>query len=685
MHLDLKGRIGNTKLSVSNGLHPLFETISNSIHAIEEAKEKKGLIEVEVVRQAPASGLFVEEPAANLPILGFVVHDNGIGFTDANFKSFQTSDTTKKRAKGGKGVGRFIWLKAFDRIEVESIFKEGTKFFRRTFDFQLSDKGVEKEQVAEVAEVADASRKTVVRLTGFKAEYRQHPSCPKSAATIARRIVEHFLESFILDTCPKIRVRDDREQTDIDLNQLFTTEMRLDVQSKDFQVKGNKFHVTHVRLLGPQDMKHSLSFCAHKRSVKAELLANHLPNLETALTEPEGEKKFVYAGYVSGPPLDMAVNSERTRFDMLDQSADTVFTGELCWQDIVDAAVAKVKDFLEPYTRPLNEAKKERIRTFVATEAPQYRPLLKHKADRIDALRSNLTDQQLDVELYQIGQEWDLELRAEYRKLLDEKDETATSQEEFRQRYERFLDDWNEAGISKLARYVVHRKATLDLLEERRRLKDDDMYHLEDAIHEIVFPLKKTTEDVRIENMNLWIIDEKLAYHFFLASDKPLNQIAEAIEVDSTERPDLLIFDRPFAFADAGPPFSAIVIIEFKRPARNDYSEKKEKNPILQVYDYIGLLKEGKAKDRRGVPISVPDHLPIYAYIVCDITPTLQKQARDYQLTRTPDSLGYFGYHKEFGAYIEVISFDKLIDDAKRRNRILFEKLGLHGEATPPM
>ena len=78
-----------------------------------------------------------------------------------------------------------------------------------------------------------------------------------------------------------------------------------------------------------------------------------------------------------------------------------------------------------------------------------------------------------------------------------------------------------------------------------------------------------------------------------------------------------------------------------------------------------------------------PDHLPIYAYVICDLTPTLQKQARDLQLTRTPDSQGYYGYHKEYGAYIEVISFDKLIDDAQRRNKILFDKMGLHGEATP--
>ena len=680
MDLDLSGRIGNTRLPLSNGLYPLFEAISNSIHAIDEAKEKKGLIEIEIIRATPTPTLLGDEAVAVQPIQGFVVHDNGSGFTDANYKSFRTSDSTRKRTKGGKGVGRFLWLKAFDRIAVESVFEQSGKSHRRTFEFQLSASGVENEAVVEVPR---APRKTSVRLIGFKVEYRQHQSCPKAAATVARRIVEHFLESFILDTCPKIKLRDDQEQTDLDLNQMFSTEMLLDVASKDFKVRDKQFHLTHVRLLTPLDIPHSISFCAHKRSVKTEQLSRHLPNMETALTEPKGEKKFVYTGYVSGGTLDATVNAERTRFDLLDQTADTLIADELGWQEILDAAVDQAGEFLKPFTRPLNEAKKDRIKQFVTAQAPQYRPLLKHKPERIDALRSNLTDDQLDVALYQIGQEWDSDLRGEYRKLLAQSDETTTSKDEFRRRYERFLEEWNESGISKLARYVVHRKATLAFLDERRGLKGDGKYPLEDAIHEIIFPLKKTTEDVRVENMNLWIIDEKLAYHYFLASDKPLNQISEAIEVDSKERPDLLIFNRPFAFADGAPPFSAIVIIEFKRPARDDYSAKEEKNPILQVYDYIGLLKDGKAKDRRGVPISVPPHLPIYAYIVCDLTPTFQRQAKDYQLTSTPDSQGYFGYHKEYGAYIEVISFDKLIDDAKRRNKILFDKMGLQGDAPP--
>jgi hypothetical protein len=286
MDLDVKGKVSNTKLPLSNGLHPLFEAISNSIHAIEEAKETNGLIEVDIVREKPLPGFSADDTTINLPISGFVIQDNGVGFNDANFKSFETSDSTRKKTKGGKGVGRFLWLKAFERVEIESIFDRSGKYFKRSFDFQLTEKGVDKELV----EHTDAtSRKTTIWLTGFKSEFRQHQSCPKSALTIARRIVEHFLESFILDTCPKIRISDNTEHSDFDLNDLFKRDMRLDVAAKDFQIKGKKFHITHVRLLVPHDLQHSISFCAHKRSVKTEVLSKTLPNLESALTEPDSE------------------------------------------------------------------------------------------------------------------------------------------------------------------------------------------------------------------------------------------------------------------------------------------------------------------------------------------------------------------------------------------------------------
>ncbi len=41
------------------------------------------------------------------------------------------------------------------------------------------------------------------------------------------------------------------------------------------------------------------------------------------------------------------------------------------------------------------------------------------------------------------------------------------------------------------------------------------------------------------------------------------------------------------------------------------------------------------------------------------------------------DGLGYFGFNNSAKAYIEVMSFDGLVNSATERNRAFFDKLGL--------
>src|SRR5689334_9498110 len=114
--LDLLGRINNTQVPRSKPLLPLFEAVVNSFQAIEElgkdAKERRIEISVERSPILPEHG--------DGEIDGFRITDTGIGFTDANFDAFLTSDTRNKVLKGGKGVGRFSWLKVFEYAEIES-------------------------------------------------------------------------------------------------------------------------------------------------------------------------------------------------------------------------------------------------------------------------------------------------------------------------------------------------------------------------------------------------------------------------------------------------------------------------------------------------------------------------------------------------------------------------------------
>ena len=147
----------------------------------------------------------------------------------------------------------------------------------------------------------------------------------------------------------------------------------------------------------------------------------------------------------------------------------------------------------------------------------------------------------------------------------------------------------------------------------------------------------------------------------------------DIIESESKQRPDIIIFDCPFALVEDESPFKSVVIIEFKKPGRAEYG--KDKNPIDQVYDYVRQVKEGKAKDKDGRLINVSENTPFYAYIMCDLVPKIRKLAENADLTKTPDNMGYFGYNKSLATYVEIISFDKLAQDSKKRNKILFDKL----------
>jgi hypothetical protein len=299
--------------------------------------------------------------------------------------------------------------------------------------------------------------------------------------------------------------------------------------------------------------------------------------------------------------------------------------------------------------------------------------LLKHKADRLDAIPANTPDDRLDLELYKIDQEYDAELRVRYVELLSEGDPDAGKVAQHRAEMEQFTEEWNEHGMAKLARHVAYRKATLRFLYHRLKIKA-----LEESMHEVVFPLRSTSDDVRADQMNLWILDEKLAYHFYLASDMKFKKMKDAIEIESDDRPDIAIFDRPIAFTDSDEPFRSISIVEFKKPERDDYPEKSsKKNPISQVGNYADLLRSGKAKDRHNNTLNVGPNVPIYAYIVCDLTPTLRNIAKLSQLTPTPDDDGYFGFHVPYRVYMEIMSYKKLLGDAKLRNERFFDELGV--------
>lgn len=664
LQLDLKGKIRNTKLPVANALWPLFEAVVNSIHAIEDSKTADGRIDITIERDLilPAGeGIDRRLP----PIKSFTVIDNGIGFNDDNLKSFLTSDSTHKAVKGAKGVGRFIWLKAFDAVRVESDFYAEGKLLRRQFDFCLTQNGIENYRM----EPSNATRScTSVKLDGFLLDYEQR--CPSRPDTIAARLIEHCLITFFNDTCPHIVLHDNGQV--IELNALFKETVKAASQVETYNIKQHPFRIIFSRVYGADAAKHRLHFCANGREVFHEGVASHAPDFAKRLQDADG-KPFACLAYVSGAYLDGNVNLERTAIAFKDDDG-LDYPDLLSRNELVREAIDRMKHHFRLELEETRVEKIERIRTYINTRAPRYRPLLTYWPHLLDQVGVGLSDERLDVELHRLMYLVEADLR-ERGQRLREATRDIRKTEKYRQDHKAFAAQVTDVGAGKLAEYVIHRGAIISLLDQSIQQDEDGRFCLEEDIHEIFFPMRSTSQQVTQEHQNLWLIDERLAFHHYLASDIPLRKIEPAV-LESGERPDLIVFNNPIAFSENSHSFSSIVIVEFKRPERDSYPAD-EKNPIEQVLGYVELLQEGKAKDRGGKTVNLPTGLPFYAYIVCDLTPKLKRAALNASLTPAPDGQGYFGFNPGRGAYVEVISYQKLLADAKRRNQILFDKLSL--------
>jgi len=654
---------------------PLFEAIANSFNAIQEAQEKKGKITITIVREKKQQALSTKGKgkAERLPtheqVTGCIVEDNGGGFNDANLKSFKEAYSDFKQASGGKGIGRILWLKAFESAQVNSVYEEGGKRWQRTFPFALDN-----DTEPDTKETID-KRKTTVELVHYRPDYKKH--CPTGFNTIARRIIAHFIESFILDSCPEIWLKDD--SNNVSLNRYFKNELRLDSKQTTFALNGHKFKVEHLCLAALPETTHEIHCCAGipARSVTTTELRELIPALRQNLVHKSG-KQFVYAAYVSGKPLEDNLDEFRSRFDIPDEKSVLGQNQELTWQGILRKVAESSDEFLHDYLKPVRDKNNSRIKQYIVDHEPKYRPLAKHRPQWFDRIAPGLNDDDLSIELYKLSKEYDIELLKARPKITAAQKAVTGSIAAHKEKFKAFLREWNDQGMSKLADYIIHRKSTLEFFDESLRLMPTDRYAAESQIHTIICPMRSTSDDVPAEQMNLWIIDERLTYHAYLASDKEMKSL-EPVSTDSTQRPDLILFNCALAFTDKD--FSSIVIVEFKRPMRTEYEDNE--NPIQQVLDYIDTLRLGNPKplDHSGRPMKILETTPFYAFIVCDITPKLERYMRQHDFVGAADEGTYYKYiGQKYNVFIHVISFNRLSDDSKKRNQVFFDKLRLHFE-----
>jgi hypothetical protein len=604
-------------------------------------------------------------------ILGFKVTDNGIGFNDANMTSFETLDTDYKASQGCRGVGRLLWLKAFKHIHISSTFSaDGTVLKSRKFSFTAAS-GVDGVSLEDAP--LDAEPETSVYLDGFAQEYRDKSA--KTPKAIAGGLIEHCLWYFVREGgAPRIWIKDDLELTCVD--DVYEEYMFTSASKQNLQIKGENFELTHIKLKTGSGKQHFIAWCAAGRLVEEETIVGRIPGLYGRIKGEDGE--FVYACYVTSPFLDRNVRAQRIGFDIKEMSDELFSETDLSLGDIRTAVIQDIGEYLGDYLRGNLEAARERVEHYATHKAPRYRPILGRIPKSKLNIDPNISDKELELLLHRQLAELEGAILSEGHELMNFGIDESPAQ--YRERIGTYLGKVDDIKKSDLANYVFHRKVILDILQKAIQRGVDGRYAREDLIHELIMPMRKISDELRLDSCNLWLIDERLAFHNFLASDKPLSVMGITGSSDSKE-PDICAlnaFDDPILVSgDQGLPLASIVVVEIKRPMRNDAASGEEKDPVEQALGYLDRIRKGEVQTASGRPIPRSEEIPGFCYAICDITPTVERRCKILGLTVTSDHLGYFGYNANFKAYIEVISYDRLLNSARERNRAFFDKLGL--------
>lgn len=233
MLANIKGLVDRLELSQAKAMMPLFEAISNAIDAIEE--HKNGFINHSISIRLIASHDLAHQGGDELLIFdGFELTDDGVGFDDENLASFKEAHTLSKVKVGGKGVGRFTYLKVFSNVHIRSVFLRQNENLLREFDFSIVDELKGSDTVLQVSESCGTS----ILMNGMEAKFKG--GWPHDPAIIAERILAHFLIRFAARSCPAM-VLESPGHAPIDLHKLFQATVLSHIEERFFDVLGHTF------------------------------------------------------------------------------------------------------------------------------------------------------------------------------------------------------------------------------------------------------------------------------------------------------------------------------------------------------------------------------------------------------------------------------------------------------------
>lgn len=646
-------------------MFPLYELVVNSIQAIDEkGKEDNDYIKIEIERDAGSNEVLLT------PVKKIKIADSGIGFTKENYESYKEAYSKKKIGIGGKGVGRFAVLSVFNKVSIESTFVNNSNTYCRKFTIDRKNGTIENHTEDATPNI---TRETSIVLTDINDNFVDE-STRYDLDRMAELLLKHCSLFYINGKYYNITITEGGRC--LRLDDMFSGEDFL-INSSQATIKGETFNFYAIENI--KQKSNQITLCANGRSVKNKRISTIFPIFDSPVVV-NGDEKYISL-YITSAFLDRNVSHSRNSFKFSSQETEDPqnkiladLTG-IRETDIECTANSVLSDMFKDDLIRFRENQNQQIQKFCdSDDGLPYRNTKLPDEER-DKLSSAPTADEIQsaFENYRMRHRHATQFAC--RKLFN-RDYANT--DEYRKMLKDALSSLSEDNQSNLTEYVIHRKAIIMLLDKYLCKKDNtSSHHEENVLHNLIFTMGATHQEEPYDHHNLWLIDDRLAFYKYIYSDiKFSNHEVLGEGGQSNKEPDIALYDKPSYYGDMdySGEIRTVVLCEFKRPGRpinySDYLKQRE--------DQInGVDTKKTITDYQGKILSVNANTPIFHYFICDNN---AYQSLVAPLTRAGFHISPYETLVQIAERYryEVMTYDRLLINAKRRNLIFFDKLGIN-------
>lgn len=628
---------------------PLYEAIVNAIQAkateitIKFELEKKGHSDI---------------------ISGYIIDDNGEGYTEDNINSFLTLWSDHNSAQGALGSGRVLCLKVFDDIIIKSQTKDtkvglGYKVainFNQKFKFNSTD---------EIKKEANSSDKSFTNTHYTNpTEYYKEMKPTLNLPVLEKEFFIELLPLFIRFNKNKVKFRINiQDKLWIDDNCIGDIFKELNFKTEKIQVPSSIKDDTQVfdfELTYQIDKngKNSLNqfYGASDRKVTTFPANTSIKRL------PENASGIFC---LSGKYLSDRVDDSREKFTIPMNENNTTSENPLLFRDINNHLSNKLNDILKDEFPKIEETLEEEKNAAIE-ENPHLTAYIKNI--------KKLTIQK--SEIIKIAEnQFEKKFKDTKKDIINFTKSIIKTKDFSKSRYIQITKEFTEVGQEQLAHYIAYRQTIIEMLfnvYECNNDKSKESFN-EDYIHNLIMPQKKKKFDRKnlITENNFWLFDDKFMSYSYTASDEEIDKILTSLQVEMNDetleyfgkdRPDLLML-----YSDEVSKSKDVVIVELKKINISSYDRSKA---VDQVNLYADIIRE-----------EMDDVEEIFVYVVVDLDHKLERILRTRSFlpkAYTKDGhnmMSYYMYNPNNRSHVTVLSFKHLISDASSRNNLFLEVL----------